>query len=265
MPLAIEVNHLTKTFQNPAPFLSSRKPSRVTKALNAVNLSINDGEIFVLLGPNGSGKTTLIKILCTLMLPDSGRVTIAGFDLIQQARSVRPLVSLVFGDEQSFYWRLTGRQNLEFFAALYGLSKKQAKKKINEAEKVLQLPDLDKGYQTYSTGMRQHLALARIFFHDAKIIFMDEPTRSLDPNARARLRDLIQTLRRTQNRTFFLSTHDTLEAGELADRIAILDQGEIKAVGDLKSLRQQTELSPSATLEEIFRKRTLSLEESHVG
>ncbi|MBI5298986.1 MAG: ABC transporter ATP-binding protein [Deltaproteobacteria bacterium] len=259
MVLAVETKKLTKFFGRSA-----------TVALDGVDLEVPAGEIFALLGPNGAGKTTLIKILCSLILPDSGEASVYGLNVVKNPAEVRSLLSLVVGEERSFYWRLTGRQNLEFFATLYNLPRKTARQRIEEAAFTLGLEDLEKRYQEYSTGMKQRLALARSLLHDAKLIFMDEPTRSLDPNAATKLRELMRSLSqgpalpgreansqslRSLKRTVFFTTHQIQEAQSLADRIAILDKGKIKACGTLKELQCRFNLT-KASLEQIFQKAT---------
>lgn len=171
--------------------------------LNPLNFEVKTGEIFSILGANGAGKTTLIKILSTLWLPDSGSAQIFGYDLIRETSKIKPLISLVIGEERSFYWRLTGRQNLEFFAALYNLPSQRARKKIEEARKLFEIDNLDKRYDRYSTGMKQRIALARSFLTDAKLIFMDEPTRSLDPAAKFHFRRLMKQMVKENGVTLF--------------------------------------------------------------
>ena len=256
MPAAINIHHIQKSFRCLQGFPGTH--SKKVEALKKLRLEISQGEILTLLGPNGAGKTTLIKILCTLLLPDSGQAEIFGFDLLKEPHRIQPLISLVIGEERSFYWRLTGRQNLEFFAALYNLSSKETKNKICKLTKMFGLEDLDKLYTVYSTGAKHRLALARSFLTDAKIIFMDEPTRSLDPMARIHLRELIRKLKKDHGMTFFVTTHDTVEAELLADRIAILDHGILKACGTLQELQVQIPTT-SGSLEEIFRSLTSDL------
>lgn len=244
--IAIETKGVTKVF----------KRGKI-RALDGVDLKVGEGEIFALLGPNGAGKTTLIKILATLLLPTSGEARICGWDAAKKPRQVKKLISLMAGDERSFYWRLTGRQNLNFFAALYNLFGKEARQKIEEAAALFGLEALDRRYQEYSTGTKHRLALARSFLNGAKIIFMDEPTRSLDPNAAFQLRELVKKkVRDGVLKTVFFTTHQTEEAQGLADRMAILEKGKIKACGSLGELRSQAGL-PSASLAEIFRSQTL--------
>ena len=239
----IEIIHLRKCFGR-------------LEALRGINLTLKRGEFFGLLGPNGAGKTTLIKVLASLILPENGRVKIYGLDALEEPEKVRSWVSLAFGDERSFYWRLTGRQNLEFFSALYNLTQKAARERIEQAALLFDLHDLDKLYQNHSTGMRQRLALARSFLSDARLLLMDEPTRSLDPLAAAKLRDLIRDGLMKDGRTVFFTTHNTEEAEKIADRIAIIDQGSIRACGTLTELRTLIG-DPLASLEEIMQRLIL--------
>ena len=181
--MTIELKDITKTFVDRSwrTLLLGKKPKRV-RALNGVSLEVGPGEICGILGPNGAGKTTLIKILATLIIPDSGSAGICGYDLADQPQHVRRLIGLVNTSERSFYWRLTGRENLQFYASLYRIPRQQAKKHIDE---LLNLVDLiEKGdirFQNYSTGMRQKLAIARGLLSNPRVLFVDEPTRSLDP------------------------------------------------------------------------------------
>lgn len=154
MPLAIETISLTKKFKQ-------------TTACNQINLQVKKGEMFALIGPNGAGKTTLIKILCALLLPNSGKAYVNGFDVSENPFAVKNCIGLVTTEERSFYWRLTGRENLAFFGALNNLSNREVNKRIEELSPFLGLDGyLDKLVQDYSSGMRQKLSLARfhIFF-----------------------------------------------------------------------------------------------------
>lgn len=243
MAYIIETNSLTKEFIR-------RRGS--TLAVNNVNLRVEDGEIFGLLGPNGAGKTTLIKTLCCLILPTKGRAKVAGFDILENEDEVKASIGLVSGDERSFYLRLTGRQNLHFFASLYNLSPKEAKMRIKELLDYLDITEADRRFQECSTGMKQRLAIARSLLNNPRVIFMDEPTKSLDPLVALNLRKFIkQKLVGEQKKTVFFSTHNLKEAYELSDRLALMDRGEIKALGTVAELRQQAGNSIS-TIEEIF-------------
>ncbi|MBI5788033.1 MAG: ABC transporter ATP-binding protein [Candidatus Schekmanbacteria bacterium] len=209
-------------------------------ALAGVDLTVQKGELFGLLGVNGAGKTTLIKILCTLVYPNEGRALVNGYDTVRESWDVRCSVGYVISDERSFYWRLTGRQNLEFFAVLYNLNKTQAKQRVDS---LLDLVGLTKAagkmFKDYSTGMRQKMAILRGLLIDPAVLFMDEPTRSLDPAAAHHLREfVINEIVQKQGRTVFFSTHNLQEA-EMCHHIAILDQGKIKLCGTPVQIREQ--------------------------
>ncbi len=207
-------------------------------AVNRVSLSVLQGELFGLLGPNGAGKTTLIKMLSTLILPTSGTARVNGYALNCDT-AIKSTIGLVTSDERSFYWRLTGRQNLEFFASLHGLFADKNKDRINE---VLEIFDLsayaDERFLTYSTGIRQRLSIARALINQPKILFLDEPTKGLDPDATHKLHQLIrQRLTNQLGLTVFLTTHNLTEAQALCDRIAIMHQGTMRACGTITELR----------------------------
>jgi ABC-2 type transport system ATP-binding protein len=212
---------------------------REITALDGVNIRVKRGEVFGLLGPNGAGKTTLIKTLCTLLLPNEGRALVNGYDIVKEEREVKRCIGYVVNDERSFYWRLTGRQNLGFFAMLNNLTPDRANRRIDE---VLQLVGLeangDKRVKDYSTGMKQKLAIARGMLSDPEVLFLDEPTRSLDPMIAKSLREFIRrNIAEGQGKTVFLSTHNLGEAEELCDRLAIIDRGKIKACGTLDEMK----------------------------
>ena len=214
-------------------------------ALNGLDLTVRPAECFVLLGPNGAGKTTLIKILSTLVLPTEGRALVNGLDVQIQGREVRRTIGYILSDERSFYWRLTGRQNLNFFAVLNNLYGDLLKQRIEEIIERLDMgEEVDRMFKDYSTGMRQKLAIARGLLTDPSILFLDEPTRSLDPLSAERVRSLIQNkLVREWGKTVMMSTHNLMEAERLGDRVAILHRGRIRAMGSV------TEISESLNIE----------------
>jgi ABC-2 type transport system ATP-binding protein len=221
-------------------------------ALDGVDLNVKEKKCFCLLGPNGAGKTTLIKILSTLVLPDEGRAAVCGYDVEKESLQVKSVIGTALNEERSFYWRLTGRQNLEFFAALNGISKKRTLKKIDE---VLALSGLshaaDNRFNTYSTGMKQMLALSRALLIDVKVLFVDEPTRSLDPKASQRMRCFLkEELVGSQGRTVFWATHDLNEARDFADEMAIIDKGLIKISGTVKKLTENGKKSLQTVFED---------------
>jgi len=255
----IEVNNITKKFFLPKSLketlFSPFKKNKEIIALSNVSLKLEQGKILALLGPNGAGKTTFIKILATLILPDSGTAKIFGYDLITQTQQIKSKVGIVLGEEKGFYWRLTGRQNLEFFGILYELPKAKLRKRIADIANLLEIDDLDKPYQTYSTGMKHRFGLARCLIAEPEIIFMDEPTKSLDPKNSHQLRIFIkEKIVRKLGRTIIFTTHQTKEAETLADKIAIMDKGKIRAFGELNEINHRLGLREDAPLEETFLK-----------
>jgi len=253
--MAIETIGLTKTFVVPRGIgdLVRRRPAIAgITPVDGVDLSIGKGEVFGILGPNGAGKTTLIKILCTLILPTTGAARVNGFDLEKESGRVRESIGLVTTDERSFYWRLTGRQNLEFFASLHNFYSDDAKNMVDDLLGVVDLKyAADERFLNYSAGMKQRMAIARGLLNDPAVLFMDEPTRSLDPGAAQGLRDFIKgEIVRERGKTIFISTHNLEEAEELCDRIAIFDDGRIKVIGSPADLKAS--LGDASKLSDVF-------------
>ena len=223
MQQAIEAQALTKRFRKLQTYrdllLYPWQPADHL-AVDQVSLRIERGELFGLLGQNGAGKTTLIKMLCTALLPTSGNASVMGYDVVKQARQVRERIGLVNGEERSFYWRLTGRQNLEFFAALYHVPGALAQRRIDDLVRRVGLSeDADRPFRTYSSGMRQKLGIARGLLGAPQVLFMDEPTRSLDPISAQSMRQLVaEYIIGELECTVILATHSMAEAEELCDR-----------------------------------------------
>jgi ABC-2 type transport system ATP-binding protein len=237
MAPVIEAQELTKQFPRATGLLRLGRRPAIT-AVQGVDLCVEAGELFGLIGPNGAGKTTLVKLLCTLILPTSGSARIAGHDLSQD-RAIKAAVGLVVTDERSFYWRLSGRRNLHFFAALQGLTGREAAERVEAVlGQVDMLTAADEQFSTYSTGMRQRLAIARALLHRPRVLFMDEPTRSLDPGATRRLHNLVRTLVAEQGVTVFLTTHDLAEAETLCSRVAVMHHGRIRVSAPPDELRR---------------------------
>jgi ABC-2 type transport system ATP-binding protein len=234
------------------------------QVLRGISLTVNKGEIVGLLGPNGAGKTTLIKILATLVLPDSGSGIVNRFDLFTQPDQVRKVIGLVNTSERSFYWRLTGRQNLLFFAALWGITGSEANTRVDKILYFLDLSDkANTSFMKYSTGQQQRLALARALIPDPPVLLMDEPTRSLDPVAASELRRFVKTdLSEQMNKTVVWCTHNLKEAEEICDRLFFIHKGKIIASGSMTEMRRllgrddtvyiQADRLPEKTLMENF-------------
>ena len=234
---AIEVRHLSKQFDKPNDWQRLSRVTPVT-AVSDLSLTIPEGDLFGLLGPNGAGKTTLVKMLCTLILPSSGSASIAGHDLAE-AGAIRAAVGLVVSDDRSFYWRLSARRNLAFFAAMHGLYGRAAAECINQVLTDVDLLDVaERRFGQFSSGMKQRLAIARGLLHRPRILFLDEPSRSLDPTATQRLHDLVRRLMTEQSMTVFLITHDLAEAEALCNRVAFMHKGQIQASGSPAELRR---------------------------
>jgi ABC-2 type transport system ATP-binding protein len=221
-------------------------------ALEGVNLDVSGGSCFCLLGPNGAGKTTLIKVLSTLVLPDRGDAYVDGCHVEREADKVKRSIGYAIGDERSFYWRLSGRQNLEFFASLNNIPPNRLKSRIEEMLCLTNLAAVaDLRFNTYSTGMRQMLSFARALLTDARVLFVDEPTRSLDPVAAHKIRTFLRReLVDRQKRTVFWATHNLAEAAGFAHELAVIDQGKIKLSGSLADLTDNGRISLENLYEE---------------
>ncbi|MDI6840875.1 MAG: ABC transporter ATP-binding protein [bacterium] len=243
MGYTIETVNLTKRFHQPKGYkelLLHPFSNKEVVALKDVSLQVKEGELFSILGPNGAGKSTLIKILCTLILPTEGKAYINGKDVTKNSDKVKESIGYVINEERSFYWRLTGYQNLKFFASLNNLFSRDADKIINRILEFVNLKDSkDIVFRNYSTGMKQRLSIARALLTEPNILFMDEPTKSLDPDGAREIREFIkEEFVKNGGRTVFFATHNLTEAEQLSDHIAILDKGELKACGSVADLKQ---------------------------
>ena len=209
-------------------------------ALQDVSFSIRKGEIFSLLGPNGAGKTTAIKILTTLLLPTSGEAYVNGYDIYNHPDKIRSSINAMLMGERSIYCKLSGRQNLEFFGSLYYQSDKQIAERIQILSDLLELKEfLDRPVESFSSGQRYKIAFAKTLINDPPIIFLDEPTATLDPRASRTMRNVIKKVNEEENKTIFLTTHNMLEATELSNRVAIIDLGKIIALDTPANLRYE--------------------------
>lgn len=231
MPKPLIVENLVKVYtvrQRKGLFRSQKIEVR---ALNGISFEVEEGEILGLLGPNGAGKTTLIKILTTLLLPTRGSVFVNGFDAVKQENQVRASVGCMLMGERGLYWKLTGRENLEYFAALYHLPPKKRKQRAAEILKLIQLEDIaDRTVETYSSGQKMKLAFGKALIQDAPLLVLDEPTNTLDVPSASELRAIVRQLNQ-QGKTVIHTTHIMSEAESLCQRVAIIDRGELLALG----------------------------------
>ncbi len=250
---AVELAALTKRFHGRKVEENGRRRRVVRQeilAVDHVDLRIRRGELFGLLGPNGAGKTTTIRMLCTLLEPTSGTARVMGADVVAESEKVRSHIGVVLMGERSVYWKLTGRENLEYFAALYHVPAAVARQRIatllEEVELTARADDL---VERYSTGMRQRLALVKAMVHDPALLLLDEPTTGLDPQAARNIRDRIRQLHQNEGKTIILTTHYMEEADQLCERVGIIDYGRIIALDSPHALKRSLSRGPILRLE----------------
>jgi ABC-2 type transport system ATP-binding protein len=231
----IEARDLHRTYRTSTGTL--RRKWKSIEAVRGVSFEIERGELFGLLGPNGAGKTTTIKMLITLLIPTSGTARVLGYDVVKDAREVRKRIGYVFGGERGVYERLSGYDNLRYFAELYGVPPKEIRPRIDYLLELVGLKGREQERaEGYSRGMKQRLHIARGLLHDPPVVFLDEPTIGLDPVGARELRATIASLA-DAGKTILLTTHYMFEADALCDRIAVITRGQIVAEGtplDLK-------------------------------
>ena len=208
-------------------FEVKKRPTVV--ALSGVSLRVAPGEVHGLLGPNGAGKTTLVKILSTVLLPSTGAARVTGHDVVAETAAVRPVIGIVIGGDRGLYGRLTARQNLAYWAALYRLAPAEGRERSEALLARVGLADRgDDRVQSYSRGMRQRLHLARGLINDPRVLFLDEPSTGMDPVAAREFRAIVRELA-AEGRTVFLTTHDMAEAEAVCDRVTLIDRGRVLA------------------------------------
>lgn len=238
--VSIACDHLSKSFGQ-------------RRVLKDVSFEVRGGKILALVGQNGAGKTTLLKILATLITPTDGTVLIGGEDVCQNQLGVKRIIGFVSSEERSFYWRLTGRQNLQFFASLHGINGKEGRKRIDMLLDAVGLGGRgDLRFRECSTGMKQALGIARSLLHDPPVLLLDEPTRSLSPDIARRACNLFDDLAKLEGKAILVASHNLTELEGLADHVAILHQGTIRAIGDMTALYEQAGLPDHGTLEALF-------------
>jgi ABC-2 type transport system ATP-binding protein len=266
---AVVIDGVSKVFLKPRPlFRFSRQQKeedqkREVQALENINLTIKRKEIFGILGANGSGKSTLIRILSTLLIPDQGRVEIFGYDVVKDERIVQSLINRV-SVEASFFKKLSPMENLIYAARLYNMPGTEAREKIRSILTRLGIkPDrIDAPLENMSRGMQQKVAIARAFLTSPIVLLLDEPTTGLDPRSKLDVQKFVHELRELHDATILITTHDMEEAEALCDRVAIIEQGRIVALGKTEELRESvTKLmgrSGLVSMNEVFMHHTAS-------
>lgn len=227
----LQVRDVCKTFSSTG--MNPFGKARVTHALDHVTMDARAGEIVALVGRNGAGKSTLMKILCTVVTPDGGQAAVNGHDVVRHAAAVRRSIGLAGGDERSFYWRLSARQNLHLFAVLQNMPLKDINPRVDALLHRFGLMDkADVAFRNFSTGMKQRLALARSIMHEPRVLLLDEPNKGLDPLLQESLKSfLTDELVARQGMTLLVATHDLGMAAAVADRVALLDKGRLLFFG----------------------------------
>jgi ABC-2 type transport system ATP-binding protein len=231
------VENLVKSYVSREGF----KKKRIVEALRGVSFSASSGEIHALLGPNGAGKTTLIKILATLLLPDSGVAYVEGYNVVSQAGDVRRVIGVVLDVSKGFYTSLTGFENLMFYAMLKGYTYSDAKRRTREVLELVGLWDMgvhNRPYYTYSLGMRARLSIAKALLTDPSVLLLDEPTLGLDVESAKMVRRLIVDLAK-EGRTVLITGHNMFEIEQIATSISIINGGKIVASGAPQDLKQR--------------------------
>jgi ABC-type multidrug transport system ATPase subunit len=202
-----------------------------TLALDGVDLEVRPGEIVSLVGTNGAGKSTLVRILATTVTPDDGTATVGGYDVVAEAQRARGVTGLMLGDERAWYWRISGRRNLEFYAALARLRRAEAQRRCAELlEEVGLAEHADRRVGDYSSGMRARLGLARALLGRPLAVLLDEPTRSVDPIGAEGFRDRLTALAGDGGTAVLMTTHDLGEAASVAGTVVVLGAGRVRAV-----------------------------------
>lgn len=264
---AVVVDDVSKIFKKHRPLLSWGKKEndekREVRAVDHVSMTVRHREIMGILGANGSGKSTLIRILSTLLIPDTGRVTIFGYDVEKDERIVQRLINRV-SVEASFFKKLSPLENLIYAARLYNMSGEEAREKIYQILTRLSIPKdrIRQPLENMSRGMQQKVAIARAFLTSPIVLLLDEPTTGLDPRSKIDVQAFVHQLREDHDATILITTHDMEEAEALCDRVAIIDQGKIVAQGTVKELKEavaeRLEYPTLPSMNEVFMHYTVA-------
>jgi ABC-2 type transport system ATP-binding protein len=233
---AIRVEGLEREYVTTSGWI--KKQTKVVKAVDGLTFSVGRGEIFGLLGPNGAGKTTTIKMMTTLLLPTAGTVEVLGLDATRQHEALRSRIGVIFGGERCLYWRLSARENLQYFADLYRVPRARQRALIPELLERAGLTEAaDRRVETFSKGMKQRLTIVRGLVNDPEVLFLDEPTIGLDPVGAQELRELVAGLAQNGT-TIVLTTHYMAEAELLCRRIGIVQKGKLVALDTPDNLKR---------------------------
>jgi len=266
---AVEIVGVSKIFKKSKPLLSrllkrvKENEKREVRAVDDVTLTIQRREIVGILGANGSGKSTLVRMLSTLLIPDTGSVRIFGYDVEKDERMVQRLINRV-SVEASFFKKLSPMENLIYAARLYNMPGAEARRKIRTILGRLGIPKdrIGQPLEHMSRGMQQKVAIARAFLTSPIVLLLDEPTTGLDPRSKIEVQNFVRELRETHDATILITTHDMDEAEALCDRVAIIDQGRIVAQGTVEELKQavmeRTERITPVTMNEVFMHYTVA-------
>jgi ABC-2 type transport system ATP-binding protein len=239
----IWTENLTKVFRQKKGKRKGLLPVRKAgvTAVDDLSLEVDQGTVYGLIGANGAGKTTLVKILSTLIIPTKGRAKVCGFDVIKQDRKVRASIGLATGTERSFYFRLSGWQNLWFFGVLQGMNHSHLRSRMETLMKSVDIySERDKQFMQYSLGEKRKLDLVRCLLTDRPVFFLDEPTTSIDPHSAIKIRETIRELKE-RGKTILLVTHNLDEAERLCDRVGIMDKGRLVKEGSLSFLKREAQ------------------------
>jgi ABC-2 type transport system ATP-binding protein len=239
---AIEVKGLQKTF------VSGWLRKRIKRALRGVDLSVPEGAFWGLLGPNGAGKTTLLSVISNLLIPEQGEVRVLGKDIRKKATEICKRINVSSG-HANFLWSLNVRENLEYYAMLYGLSGKNRRQRVEELLNLFDLSDFARvRFDELSTGTKQKLSLAKSLVNDPALLLLDEPTVGLDPDVAHRIRETIRRLHREKGTTILMTTHNMKEAEALCEQIAFIKDGTIKALGQPRDLKNELHLGDTIAI-----------------
>ena len=265
---AVVIDGVTKIFKKSRPLLrwprsEQKGKQREVHAVDNVTMTVKRREIMGILGANGSGKSTLVRILSTLLIPDTGRVTIFGYDVEKDERMVQRLINRV-SVEASFFKKLSPMENLIYAARLYNMPGGEARAKIKSILSRLGIPGerIGQPLENMSRGMQQKVAIARAFLTAPIVLLLDEPTTGLDPRSKIDVQTFVEELREVHDATILITTHDMDEAEALCDRVAIIDKGRIMAMGTVEELKravaERMERTTPVTMNEVFMHYTVA-------